>query len=505
MTNSNQLKIGTLLSYVSMFLGYAISIIYTPVMIRLLGQSEYGLYNLVASVVAYLGVLNFGFNSAYIRYNSKYKANEKEKIDRLNGMFLIIFSFMGIIAVVAGIILATNTDLIFGSKLSVEELSRAKILMIVLVLNLSISFPGMVFSAYITVNEKFIFQKLIDMIRVIVNPIVVLPLLLMGYGSIGIVVSSTLLSLIIQIMNMVYSIKKIGMRFSFGDFDFKLMKEMTVFSSYIFINLVIDQINWNVDKFILGRFHGTISVSVYGLAAQLNGYYVSISTAISSIFVPRVHKIVASTEDDIELTQLFTRIGRIQFIILSLILTGVIIFGKPFITLWAGVNYSEAYYIALALIIPVTIPLIQNLGIEIQRAKNKHKFRTWAYFFISLFNLFITIPLAKMYEGFGAAVGTGIALFIGNVIIMNFYYHFQIGLNMEFFWKQIMKFFPALLIPLIVGILMNYYFDLYVLENLLIFGIIYLTVFCISIWVLGMNEYEKNLIREPFKKFIERR
>lgn len=50
----NQLKAGAALSNISMGLGYIISIIYTPIMLRLLGQSEYGLYNLVASVVAYL-------------------------------------------------------------------------------------------------------------------------------------------------------------------------------------------------------------------------------------------------------------------------------------------------------------------------------------------------------------------------------------------------------------------------------------------------------------------
>ena len=65
---------------------------------------------------------------------------------------------------------------------------------------------------------------------------------------------------------------------------------------------------------------------------------------------------------------LFTRVGRVQFILLSLICSGLI-FGQPFINMWAGNNYSEAYSIALLLIIPVTIPLIQNLGIEIQKLK----------------------------------------------------------------------------------------------------------------------------------------
>ena len=43
----NQLKAGVVLSYLSMGIGGLISILYTPVMVRLLGQSEYGVYTLV--------------------------------------------------------------------------------------------------------------------------------------------------------------------------------------------------------------------------------------------------------------------------------------------------------------------------------------------------------------------------------------------------------------------------------------------------------------------------
>ena len=79
MMKINQLKAGAALSYLSMLLGYIISILYTPLMLRLLGQSEYGLYNLVASTVSYLGLFSFGFGSAYMRYYSFYKvSNDKE-------------------------------------------------------------------------------------------------------------------------------------------------------------------------------------------------------------------------------------------------------------------------------------------------------------------------------------------------------------------------------------------------------------------------------------------
>jgi O-antigen/teichoic acid export membrane protein len=502
---NNQLKFGITLSYLSMIIGNIVSIIYTPIMLRLLGQSEFGLYNLVASIVAYLGILNFGFGSAYMRYYSRYKVqNEENKIATLNGMFLIIFSAIGLIAVIAGTILAVNSKVIFGSALTNTELTRAKILMIILVVNLAISFPNIVFTSHIAANERFVFQKLLELIKVIINPFIVLPILILGYGSIGMVLMTTILNVTTEVVNIIYSIKKLNMRFSFKNFDFKLMREMTLFSSFIFINLLTDQINWNVDKFILGRYHGTISVAIYGLAAQLNTYYLSLSTAISTVFIPRVHRLVSNSDNNVELTNLFTKIGRVQFIILSLVLGFFIFFGRPFINMWASKNYDGSYPIALLLIISVTVPLIQNIGIEIQRAKNMHHFRSWVYFFIALGNIALTIPLAKLYGGIGAAIGTAISLIVGNVIIMNLYYHFKVGLNIIFFWKQIFSFIPALIVPTIIGGLIEYFFDLFKLNNFIGFGIVYIAAFSTSMWFLGMNQYERDLIGKPAKKLLMR-
>jgi len=501
----NQLKAGATLSYISMGIGYLVSIIYTPIMLRLLGQSEYGLYNLVASIVAYLGVLNFGFGSAYMRYYSRYKVKEDtDNIAILNGMFLTIFSFIGLIAVIAGTILAFNTEHILGSELTSIELSQAKILMIILVINLAISFPNIVFTSHITANERFIFQKLVQIIKTVINPFVVLPVLLMGYGSVGMVVMTTILNITIEIINAIYCIKTLKMEFSFKKFDFKLMREMTVFSSYIFINLVIDQINWNVDKFVLGRFHGTIAVAVYGLAAQLNTYYISIGSTISSVFIPRVHRLVANSDNNDELTKMFTRIGRVQFIVLSLISTGLVFFGRAFINLWAGGDYDNSYPIVLLLIIPATIPMIQNIGIEIQRAKDLHQFRSWVYFFIAIGNLALTIPLAKTYGGVGAAIGTGIALLIGNGFVMNWYYHARVGLDIKFFWKEILSFIPALMPTILAGILMVRYLSLDSILHFIGLGIIYIIIFCVSMWFIGMNQYEKDLIGKPIKRIISR-
>lgn len=501
--NINQLKAGVILSYTSMILGYIISIIYTPIMLRLLGQSEYGLYNLVSSVISYLGLFSFGFSSAYMRYYSKYKVNEeKENISKLNGMFIIVYSIIGIISILAGVLLITNIDIVLGGKLTNSELNTASILMVIMVFNMAISFPASVFSSYITANEQYIFQKIVQVIRTVINPFIMLPVLFMGYKSIGMVVVTTILTIIIEMSNMIFCLKKLNMKFSFNKFDFSLMREMAVFSSFIFINMIIDQINWNVDKFILGKFRGTVAVAVYGVAAQLNTYYISLSSTISSVFIPRVHKMVALNDNNKELTAIFTKVGRIQFIILSLICTGLIFFGRTFINMWAGKGYEDAYFIVLLLVIPAIIPLMQNLGIEIQRAKNMHKFRSWVYLFIAIGNLVISIPLATRYGGIGSAIGTAISLFIGNGIIMNWYYYAKVKLDMKYFWSEILKLSRGLVIPIIFGIVISINIDLNNILVFLICGISYVIVFSLSMCCVGMNTYEKELIGKPISKLF---
>lgn len=497
----NQLKTGALLSYLLIGLSSLISILYTPIMLRLLGQSEYGLYSLVASVVAYLGLFNFGFGSAYIKYFSVYKAaNDSNGLARLNGMFLIIFSALGALAVAAGIILVIYSDSVFGNELTVAELAKAKILMLIMVVNTAITFPTIVFNSYVSANEKFIFQKSLLIIKTIASPLVIIPVLLWGYGSVGMALTLTVLSFVIEIINIWFCYRKADIDFIFSKFDTKLLKELFIFSSFIFMNLVVNQINWNVDRFIIGWFRGTIEVAVYSIAAQLNTYFLTFSTAISNVYIPRVNEMIARKCSDWELTELFARLGRLQFIVLALVVGLLVFFGMPFITLWAGADYSRSYYMALLLIIPVTIPLIQNLGIEIQRAKNQHKFRSWVYLFIAIGNIGISIPLTKLYGGMGAATGTAIALTIGNILIMNWYYHKKVGLNIIYFSKQIVQLLPAMIIPTIAGYMFMHLVNLNFIPNFILFATLFIAIYGLSMWFLALNSYEKELIMKPLLK-----
>ena len=503
MNRVSQLKIGVVLSYVYLILSSIISIIYTPVMLRLLGQSEFGLFNLANSVVGYLGILNLGLGNAIVRYISKCRAiNDIEGEYNLNGMFIVIYSILGFIVAISGVILLFNIDNIFSGSLSNIELEKMKYIMGLMVFNLAVSFPFSVFDSIIIAYEKFVFPKIIGIIRSILNPMIMLPLLFMGYKSITMTLVSTILNLLCIITSMYYCFRILKIKIKFKKIDFSLLKEISIYSFFIFLNIIVDKIYWSTDQFILGAVSGSVAVAIYTIGSTLNTYYMSFSTAISGVFLPKVTSMVTKNSSDKQLSDLFIKTGRIQYIIMSFILYGFILVGEEFILLWAGKGYEESFFITLIVMVPLTIPLIQNIGISILQAKNMHKFRSSIYVLIAFINLFTSIPLAKMYGGIGAAISTGISFFIGNIIIMNIYYYKKIGIDIPNFWRQIGKMTVPITISLLASISIFKYLDISGVLSIVVKGGLFTFIFLVLTWNFAMNSYEKDLFIKPVNKVL---
>ncbi|WP_226667505.1 lipopolysaccharide biosynthesis protein [Metabacillus litoralis] len=491
----SQLKAGAFLSYLSLFLGNAISIIYTPIMLRLLGQSEYGLFMLSNSVIGLLGIINFGLGSTVVRYSSKYRAmNDKKGEYALYGLFFLISSIVSILVILFGSILVFNVETIFSGALTKEELNTIKILMYLMVFNLAITFLFSIFNSIILVYEKFIFLKVVGLMQTIINPLFMLPLLLMGYKSITMTIVSTILTIITISLNVLFCFKYIKIKVTFNKFDSSLLKEIAGFSFFIFLNIVVDKIYWSTNQFILGIVSGTAAVAVYTIGLTFNTYFMSFSTAVSGLFLPRITEMVTKDTSYKVLSDFFIRVGRLQYIILSFILGGFVLIGMDFIKIWAGSRYESSYFIALVVMIPLTVPLIQTIGLTILQAKNMHKFRSLVYLAIAILNIIFSIPLAKLWGGLGCAMAMCVSMIIGHIIIMNIYYKKKINIDISSFWRNILSMSLPLIISLILGGLINIYITEVSIITLLIKGFIYCVIFISLMWFTGMNKSEKDLL-----------
>lgn len=494
----NQLKAGILLSYATTGISIFIQLVYMPVMIRLLGQSEFGLYSLVSGVVSYLSLFSLGFTGAYLRFFAREnQKNDREGLAALNGMFILLFLLLSCAALICGFTLSCFPRQIFGTKLSGAELQEARILMMILVVNMAICLVSGIFDSIVSAYEQFVFQRVVSLAATVMNPFLCLPLLLLGYGNVMLVVVSTCIVVGKLAINVWFCFWKLKIPVSFRNLQFSVLKEVGIFSFFLLLNMIIDQINWNVDKLILSHTNGTREVAVYGVASQINALFMTFSTTISSVFSPRINRIAAenSVNSRREFTVLMAKVGRIQWMILGLMAMGFVIFGKFFIVnIYADDGYGDAYWAALFLVLPALVPLIQNIGIEVQRALNRHQFRSVIYFVMAVGNVFISIPLAKRFGSVGAAMGTAISLVFANGIIMNVFYHKALKIDMLYFWKEIGKTLPGFLAPAILGVWIMRSVSFDSLMQYAAWIAVFSLVYCLSIYCFCCNKQEQTLV-----------
>ena len=359
----NQLKAGAILSYVSIGLNNIVGLLYTPFMLRMLGQNEYGLYSLVASVVSYLTVLDLGFANAIVRYTAKFRAEGKIREQyELFGMFLILYTGIGIVAFLLGLGIYLNVDRLFDAAMTAEDLGKIRVMMLLMCFNLAFTFPMSIWGAIITAYEDFVFQKLVNIARIVLNPLVMVALLLLGYKAIAMVAVITSFNVLTLCINAWYCFHKIRIKVCFGKFRWGFLREISVYSLWIFLDAIVSRFYSSVGQIVLGIYRGASAVAIYALAIQLKSLFTSFSTALNSVLLPKMTALASKENSEKEISDLFIRISRLQYFVMSFILVGFIIFGKEFIILWGGAEYVQTYYISLIILIPFSIDLISNVG-----------------------------------------------------------------------------------------------------------------------------------------------
>lgn len=466
------------------------------------------MYSLVASVIAYLTVLDLGFGNAIVRYTAKFRAEKKtEEQYEMFGMFFLLYLVIGIIAFGIGLGLYFNVGTLFGDTMTAVELDRARIMMLLLVANLAFTFPMSIWGSIIQAYEDFVFQKSLNIFRIILNTAVMICLLHFGYKAVAMVVVQTIFNVLTLVLNFIYCRRKLNIHiyFRFKHFHWGFLKEVAIYSFWIFLNAIMDRVYWSTGQFVLGAMVGTAAVAVFAIAIQLEGMYMQFSTAISSVFLPKVTAMVATNRSRKEISDLFIRTGRMQYIVLAYILSGFIIFGRQFIELWAGADYSDAYIISLLFFIPLTVPLIQNLGITILQARNEMKFRSVLYIIIALVSLAMQIVLTRYFGGIGCAMGVSGALVVGQILIMNVYYRRRQDLDIKTFWKEISK---MSIIPIVLifssMMVIRHFFALDSWGKLILgiaaFSLVYIPLF----FRFSMTDDERNLFISMFHKIFDK-
>lgn len=430
-------KKGAILSYIQVVLSVAVSVIYVPVLLRYLGQSEYGLYQIVGSFFSYISVFESCMSTGVLRnYCNALGSQDKEAADVTLSMAKVIYRVMAALMVVAGVIVLFAFRSFYASSFTASELKESSAILLLLFANMMVTLLGSVYLTILTGHEKFTFLKVLAIIIQVAQPFFVI--LCVRKIPYAITVSTVIVvfNVLTVLMRYLYVTRKLKIRIVKKKRNRKVIGEIVGLSATILLGCIADQIFWKTDQVILGKLFSTTVVAVYSVGAQIYMMYMQFGTQIASVFYPKVSILYQEENGLQKVSDLFIRVGRATFFVILLVLSGFIIFGREFLLVWVGEGYEEAYWVAIIVMLPFSIDLAQNLGLCILQIKGQYGFRAKIYFLSAVLNIVTTVLFTKLIGIVGAALSTGVSMFLTSGLIMNWYFQRKAGLDIKKFWKE---------------------------------------------------------------------
>ena len=485
------------------------TLLLTPFIIRTLGQAEYGVYKLSASVVAYLLLLDLGVGNAITRYIAKFRASgEKEQSQKFLGVATIYYTVIALVALIAGVVLIAVFPKAFAKGLTASEIKLGQELLFITMINAAVTLGTAAYNNVIIAYERFTVSKGVPIIQIIVRMALTVVMLKGGFGSVGIVMVNLLMTVVCRGFFIIYVLFRLKLRPKFKGIDISFVKEIILYSSMILIQMIATQLNATVDQILIGSLVASSAaiLAVYSVGTQVTQYFQSMGTAFTGVLMPGIVKMVESGVDSKTLTDEMIRIGRIILIVLGLIWGGFLACGQQFITLWAGADNSNAYFVAVILMTAYMFILTESIGTQILWAMNQHKEQAILKGIIVLLNILLTVVLIKWQPLIGATIGTFISLVLGDVVVMNVIFRKKLKMNLGYYYKGLTKgILPCIAVATAVGFVARHFLKNGGWISLLLEVAIICLVYAVCILMFGMNTYEKNMVLSVLRKFKPRR
>lgn len=422
------IKGGVVLTYVTLVFSIISSLLITPIILKYVGDKNYGLYTLSISITSWLTVITNALSASFIRY-AVLDEQEYGNSKRISTIYLKLLSLFSVLFLAIGI---ATISVLFFSGITLPQYSEGDnkllyLLLLISTIQTSLSIIFSLFTLFLSFKQRFIIIKSIAL------SIAILTLLLKLISAI--VFKSIVLILLVDLvstlvsggLSLFFAIKFSKMSFAIKESlkkNKKMVFSILAFSSFILLNVLSEQLNNSIDKIVLGFFVNAESVTKYQLSFIFPQYLSTIPVSIATLFIPKVNEYVARGDKE-KVDALFLSVSKFQAVFVILIVGGYISCGKDFILLWLGQNNLDVFYYGLVLIIVHSIPLCVNIAIEIQRAYGKHKFRAISMLIISLLNALTSTVCVLIFPKEQAIwiciICTAVTKIIGVWILFNVY------------------------------------------------------------------------------------
>lgn len=396
-TTAQSLFRNVLYGFSTWFIPLGLSFLATPLIVRSLGNQDYGIYALVLSLIGYTFNLNFG--RAVTKYVAEYRANgAAEKIRSVVSASLLINVFFG----AAGVLLIVlSADWLVADVFQIEEGDRVKTVYALYVAALTVFslITSQVFSATLQGIYRFdVYSKIFNF-----NNVATLTgNLWLAYNNFGLIylLSWNLLTNIITLILYAVGAKRLLPELGISRPQPDFIKLVMKYSTGIIVYQVLGNIMMLFERGWITRYLGPENLTYYVVPMQLSFYIHGFVMSIIMVVFPLASELKDNRE---KLLRLYLKATKVVCFFVFFLATLLIVESRLFLTLWMGAEFAEKTFLLL-IIHTITFSLLSVQGVSWQMVEGLGypSYNTFIFMICLVINVFIIVAFTESYGNLGA-------------------------------------------------------------------------------------------------------
>ncbi|WP_348260834.1 oligosaccharide flippase family protein [Telmatobacter sp. DSM 110680] len=403
-STGRKLLMGSIFRIANLAGAVASSLFLMPLIVHHLGDRVYGFWSLAWTFIGYYGLLDFGLSSAVSQYLSIAIGRKDEaESQAVFNTALRLQSILGVVALAITVGLAAATPLLCHDPNDAAFFWKV---IVVLGINAAISFPVRVYTGILESELRFDVQSGLDFLGLVLRTGLITWAVLSGGGLLALALASLVGAIPIVVLQVALARRESPWaRISRTPFDRKRSKAFLSYSIYTFIATSADTLRYQLDPLVISAFIGLVAVTHYRIAGVFARYYVEALLALMRLFQPLLSRHHGAGDDE-AVERVFYFATKVTLSVSVFICAVVIAYGKPFIALWMGVKYQDAYPAMVVLSIAVFLDVCQSPSVGLLYSTFNHKYYTYMNLAEGLLNLAFSIALVRPMGILGVATGT---------------------------------------------------------------------------------------------------
>ena len=505
MSSATKIAFNTVILYSKILGSMAISLISVPIVLNALGASDYGVYNLIAGVVAMLAFLNNSLTVSSQRYMSvSLGGGDNKKINLVYNTSFYLHLLLGIAVIVA---FEIGSFFIHFLNITPDRLSSAYVIYQFLIVSTFSRIISVPFDALINAHEDMFIYAIIEMCNSILLLVCVFSLKYIPYDKLvyyGFCVGSiSVITLIAKYLWCRLRYKEYKLRI-WSEGESSLGKEMFGFAGWNLFGAVALMGRNQVVAIIINLFLGTVMNAAYGIANHINGALSNFSSTFQKAINPQLMKSEGMKNRE-RLLRISYMSSKYSVLALSFFAIPFIVEMRDILPLWLGKEIPP-YTIELSCcILVLTITYQYSVGI-MSAIQAVGQIRNYQIMMGGIILLNIPCAYLILKMGFPVYYVTicYIILEIISLCVRIIMAGKLVGMPIEEYLKKVVVNTQVIIIPSIIMCMIPHSLitSLYlrIILTILVFAVFYMTLF----WRFALEPNQKNDILLKVKKYVSK-